>query len=201
MANLTPPINAMGVFELKAPYTVEPGASYICEAIDGFEALDFKGVDIYTVYYKAKGLSEDIYRSDRRNGINIITLLSEGNSPIYVPSSYIKSFPNTAAVPYSHVFATFDLGTLPDGLSIDSTLNHASTVLNGDLGVQAKHKLHLMPLTGVVDFAKHTQLEKVRLSTIALQDNPLTQLKAALDENRKLRERVGLLEAALVRQV
>lgn len=134
----TPGINATGIYVLFAPWTVVTGAIYRAEAIDGFESLEAQGIDVYAKYYQAyesEGITVQDFQRDRLNAINIVTLMSDTQDTIYVPSSYIKEFPSSIAYPYSRVLLSVDLGLLPDGISLQTTIENIQSHVSELVGV------------------------------------------------------------------
>lgn len=173
MLNNTPPINATGTYVLLPPFEAVSGAVYRCEAIDGFESLEERGVDIFTLYYSPNGLDTTQLDDDRVNGVNIVTLMSDNHPSIYVPSSYIDKYPTTTTVPYSRVILSVDLGALPDGINLKPAIDYimaktAEVIGVPDPGVQ----LHLVTVTEPVSFSQHETLELNRADRIVSQETP-----------------------------
>lgn len=154
----TPPINASGVYSLYAPYdmyTATPGSNiFKCEAIAGFEALEKKFENVKELYYypaftptEANG----IYTTDREMGINIITLMRPNGDVIYVPSSYIESYPGEPGINYGRIIISVDLGPLPadfpvGDLAADMVEMAESIVGNSNM----TSAIHVAPMRGFV---------------------------------------------------
>lgn len=216
----TPGINATGVYVLYTPWVVEAGAIYRAEAIDGFESLEANGVDVYARYYQAyedQGITIQDFQRDRLNAINIITLMSDTAETIYVPSSYIKEFPRSIAYPYSRVLLSVDLGLLPDGVSLQTTIeniqSHVSELVgiphsaNGiaitkdglvenslaavDDSVRVPIMVHKSSLTDGIDHSTHERLENNREHRIQT-GNKLAYFSTI----RKLQEQISSLTLA-----
>jgi hypothetical protein len=101
MANITPPINATGVYTLKAPWATVPDTVYTCIAVRYYKDLILQGVDIAAQYYLPMGLTADDYTTDLNNGAKLITLTAAGEPTIYVPDSYIAAYPDLSSVGYN----------------------------------------------------------------------------------------------------
>jgi len=197
----TPPHLAVGTYELQTPFTVVAGATYICESIEGFEALNAEGVDIYAVYYAPHGLSTSDYLRDLRNNENIITLLSNTEAPIRVPSSYILSFPTTKSVPYSRTFVTFDLGALPNDMDLSDTVTAIKELLDANIGINSTGKVMTGLIADSVSFSRHADLEVARQANVNYRDTYARQLKLALEREQVLVERNNLLTEQLKKYV
>ena len=168
----TPPINAVGEYQVAAPFVLEAGRIYKCDAIDGFEVLEERGKDVFALFYETVGLSAAIYEEDRLNGINIITLVSDNAPSVDVPSSYIARFPNQTVVPYSQLILSVDLGLLPDGIDLTSTSDSIASIVSELVGIPessaavADVNIHNMSTTNGVDFSEHERLENNRKARI-----------------------------------
>mgnify|MGYP000654568572 CR=1 FL=1 len=216
----TPGINATGVYVLYAPWVVEPGAIYRAEAIDGFESLESNDIDVYSRFYQAyedAGVTVTDYQRDRLNAINIITLMSDTAETIYVPSSFIKEFPRTVTVPYSRLILSVDLGLLPDGISLQTTIeniqSHVSELVgiphssNGiavdksgllansmaavDDSVKVPIMVHKVTLTNGIDHSTHERLENNRAERVRTGNT-----EAYFSTIRKLQAQVSSLTLA-----
>lgn len=168
----TPPINATGQYILRAPWAIpDPTRSYKCEAIDGFEALALRGVDVYNEYYKNNPGHLDLsasYNEDKAAGINIITLIGQDSSGvIYVPSSYILQYPNEFDVPYGRVVISVDVGPLPADFplaDLKSRLVGVATSITGNAAVVTNS--HFLPIATFVTRDMETSLAEARSNTI-----------------------------------
>lgn len=165
----TPPINTTGQYILRAPWTIpDPTRSYKCEAIDGFEALALRGVDVYKTYYDPKGDLSASYNEDKAAGINIITLIGQdATDVIYVPSSYILQYPNQFDVPYGRVVISVDVGPLPSDFplaDLKARLVGVATSITGNAAVVTNS--HFLPIATFVTRDMETSLAEARSNTI-----------------------------------
>lgn len=197
----TPPHLAVGTYELQAPFSVVEGATYICESIEGFEALNAEGVDIYAVYYAPFNLTTSDYLRDLRNNENIVTLLSNTEAPIRVPSSYILSFPTTKSVPYSRTFITFDLGALPNSLDLSDTVTAVEELLDDNIGINSSGKVMTGLISDSVSFSRHADLEVARQANVNYRDTYARQLRLSLDREQEYVQRIALLEEQLKKYI
>lgn len=193
-----PVYQAVGIYEVITPFTVADGVSYICESIEGYEALIAEGIDIYSKFYQPHGIDQAIYLTDLKNNESIVTLLADGQSPLVLPTSYILSVPDTKAVSYHQTFISISLGALPDGLNLQPTILHLKEIVDNNLGVTTQVKPLVGPITDHVDFKAHGDLETARLSNIAYRNTPSRDLKDALARIVELEDRVSMLQNALI---
>lgn len=184
----TPMMYARGKYELKTPWIANVAKIYTCIAIRSFEDIYKQGEDVYKTYYEQYVREGDViggtafnFEAETELLPNICTLRSEDNELIYVPDTFILSFPNTTMVPYSNVVIGINLGPLPDeldllhieGLLKDNVLKH--------FGVNAEVNAMRLPMSSNPSPEEHEQLEIVR--------------QAAITNNTSLEERIeGLLK-------
>jgi len=196
----TPPINATGQYGVRSEFDPvhTPGAVYRAESILGFHDLEERDIDVYKRYYQPRGIAygnestPGSYLGDRLNGINIVVLISDNQPTIYIPSSYITSFPTATTVPYSRHIISVDLGLLPDGInlseSMDIMLSKVAEVVgvlpsDGSGGGVATAELHTISLEGGIDFSDHEMLEQNRAQRI--EDSGSEALLAALKRQQE----------------
>ncbi|QAX96156.1 hypothetical protein [Vibrio phage vB_VmeM-Yong XC32] len=197
----TPVHQAVGLYEVKSPFSVTPNAAYICESIQGFEALIDKGVNVYETYYSPHSLTQADYERDLKNNENIVTLLSSTEDTVILPSSYILSFPDEKAVPYSRTLLVVDLGALPDGFAMTATQEHVKEVIDHNIGIESVSSLVVGPITNYVDYATHGDREQARRAKIDYEDSPLRQLAIANETIAEQAERIKLLQAQLLKYI
>ena len=195
----TPPINATGRYILREPFDniVEPTDTYRCEAIDGFQVLELRGINVYNSFYAPKGISTSRYNEDKSAGINIVTIMSSTNT-VHVPSSYIFSYPNQLDVPYGRIILSIDLGPLPSDFPLDDIISEmiqVGSTLTGNSGVSG-HK-HYIPIPTIVDFATAGNLASSRTDVIKDNINIYGSKLLGEEEMAKINTKVNGLEDLL----
>lgn len=201
MAGVSPPINARGKYGLISPFSTEPGAIYTCEGIEGIEALESRDIDVFAQFYSPVGLTAADLKSDRLNNIDIITLMSSTAETIYIPSTYIATFPATASVKYAHTIVGLDLGALPVGTDVNSMLSELSATTKSFVGITPEIRIMLSDITTAVDYQEYATLEKARQAEIDYSSTLSVQLR---DTQRRLetlqQENDALVEALIIAQ-
>lgn len=195
----TPPINAVGSYKVLSPFTVEEGVVYKCEAINGFEALEQQGIDVFSHYYTPYGISEEKYLEDKQAGINICWLMSSEANPVIIPSSYISEYPNVASVPYSNHFLAFQLGPLPTGYVLDILIADLKDRIRAETGVEAEGELVTMPVTNEISTEEHEQMESVRQQMKLVTPSSAQKLLASEARVAELQRHIQLLEEEVTR--
>jgi len=193
-----PIIDALGTYTAKAPFIIEDGAIYISKAIEDFTALADRGIDVYSQYYQPNGLSEAQYAEDSTLGVKIVTLYSTtGHPTLYIPTSYILSFPSKSLVPYTDLVMSVSLGLIPDAVSLTLLESEIDQAVQDRLGVEPKIELHRLPLTGGVDYNTHVRLETLRASKMQFKPTPTAQLNHFIQRIAALEAEKARLEEAL----
>lgn len=188
MAGVTPPLLTRGRYTLVTPFTALPTTLYTCAAIRTMPECQIHGEDVLNDIYIKAGLTKADFDRDSKAGSKIVTLLSEDSVPIYVPDSYIESYPNYDAVPYSHTVLSIDLGALPDFVSLANLQLEISALTSDVVGKESKVTVHRGASTGLVTPEQHEVAEVARVAAIKRR----TTYRA---ENVRLeREKAALIE-------
>lgn len=185
MANgvrITPTINTVGVFKVEKPFFVESKRVYEVVAIREFDDIWLQGGDVYEEYYKPNGLSEEIYERDVKLGATIVTLKSKvGN--VYIPDTFIESFPKLGYLNYKHVILSVDIGAVSDDINLDALIADLKELASKHVGVTAKVKKHTAPTTNALTRDEVKSLEKQRQG---LRDVPESKELLYQETKRKL---------------
>lgn len=185
MANgvrITPTINTVGVFKVEKPFFVESKRVYEVVAIREFDDIWLQGGDVYEEYYKPNGLSEEIYERDVKLGATIVTLKSKvGN--VYIPDTFIESFPKLGYLNYKHVILSVDIGAVSDDINLDALINDLKELASKHVGVTATVKKHTAPTTNALTRDEVKSLEKQRQG---LRDIPESKELLYQETKRKL---------------
>lgn len=175
----TPGLYASGKYALRTPFIANPNANYTCMAIRSFNDILELKEDVFATYYDPQGISSSIYDADKLANVSIITLMSETASIIYVPDSYIDSYPDLGNVLYSRIVASVDLGALPDRLGLDFLTAQLAAISSDVIGVEPTVLIHKVPTTDFISAQDAAALEAARVAGI-------TVLKTDYTRNREL---------------
>lgn len=192
MANgvkITPNINSKGIFEVQEPFKLNGKRVYEVIAIREFPDLWREDVDIYSEYYEEYELPESIYERDKKVGAAIVTLQGE-DGLVYVPDTFIISYPDLGLANYKHVVLSVSLGPIHISKNMSGLQKEIEGVCSKFLGVNAKVKIHTAPIKDAMTAEEAKQLEKVREGMINV---PVTAELQHLEELR--------LKNAIVKQI
>lgn len=157
---------ARGKWELLAPWAVVDNVAYKADAIRAFRDVQSEGIDIFAAYYQPKGLSVDIYNSDRVNGIALVTLVSDDHAEIIVPSSYIKTAPTTVTTGFNRMVMGVDIGVLPDTLDLTYLVAEIKGLVSALTGLENDVTLYTAPITGLLTPEQAESFEANRQAAI-----------------------------------
>lgn len=179
-----PDIYTKGKFELKFPFVAKPNVMYKVIGIREFSDLYIRGVDVYKQFYDAVGLRNGVEVNGSVFDFNveaalkpvIITLEGTDDSIIYVPSTYMLSYPIEGDVKYSRVVLTADLGALPDSISIDSILEDVEELISARFGIVSTVKIARAYSDRQPSVLEHLILEDSRIGNITLSGNNYSEV-------------------------
>lgn len=193
----TPPLHAKGRYTLRAPWSAVSTKIYSCIAIRSFADIYKLGKDVFKEYYQLKGLTEAEVAADAALGAHIVTLQSADGSIIYVPDTYIESYPNMSDVSYSHVVLSVSISAIPDYVDLTFLKGQISTAVSTITGLTPEVKENRAPTIGAVSPADHEVQETARLAAVT---NRKTDKALYLEERAKntlLLEKVEMLTKIL----
>lgn len=198
MERMTPTLGAKGLFVLRSPFEVTAGIEYHVAAIRSLEEVRVLDTDPLTRIYLNNGLSKVEYEADRAADAHIVTLLAVNQPPVYVPDTYIVSFPSNDSVSYSRLVLTANLGPLPTDFDTTLIESKVKAALSDILGVEPPVRFGQLPYTGVITHDQHKVLQSARAAAIK---NRTTDHAKALDCEKLIfeqRERIQMLEQLLI---
>lgn len=193
MARMTPPLLTKGRYTLINPFVAEPTVLYTCTALRTFAECEVAGEDVLTDVYLAKGLTQAQYTRDLADGALLVTLMSETEPPIFVPDTYIESYPNLTDVIYNHVVLTASLASVPDFLNFDFLKAQIASVVSDVIGVEPEVKIVRAISSGVVTPEQHEAMEVGRLAAIRLRTTDRAKLIDLQNKVTRLEEQNRIL--------
>lgn len=134
-------INTRGRFTFKEPVNsvVAKDLEYRVVAIRTIKELIDTDDDPLKTVYNPIGLSEDVYREDVKNNINIITLSPvDGNTYNYIPESYIVGAPVITGNKYAETLLAINLGKLPIDLDITILTDEIKDIVKELYGLEVQ---------------------------------------------------------------
>lgn len=200
MTHVIPPLNAKGLFTVRAPFVVSKSSEYTVSAIRSFEEIRAQGLNPLELIYVPVGLTEAEYQADVADNAAIVTLTSKTQKPLYIPDTYIEGLPVTTSVPYSWLIASVSLGPFPDSYDTALLVEKVSGVVSDFIGVVPEVTIGRAPTTDVVTPEQHEKLTQTRQSYVKMRETDratVIKQQAIIDAQK---ERITLLEQLLMNQ-
>lgn len=164
MANgikVTPTINSKGLFSVQSPFRVNPKKIYEVVAIRELEDLYNDHIDIYQYYYKPFKIDEETCKKDIKNNVAIITLKGE-DGLLFIPDTYIISYPDLGTADYRAFVVSIDLGMLNKNFSFEGLKEDIAELVSLELGIKPKVSIHERPFKNVLSQDDALRLEESR---------------------------------------
>jgi len=193
-----PPMGTRGLYSLKAPFSTVPNQLYTCAAVRYFKDIQNQGGDVFNKYYVPKGLTQADYTRDLAAGVAIVSLTSETQAPIYVPSSYILSFPGLTSFNYQNVVLSLSLGALPDTLDLTFLKTQVGSTVAAVIGVVPTVFENVAASTGVITPEQHDALEAARQAAVTNQTTDYARFIEERDKRIVLEQKLASLEALII---
>lgn len=192
---LLPPIGTSGIYLLNSPFAsqLQPNIAYRCEAVRKLSDLIEAGVDPFEEIYQPNGISQQSYEQDVANQACIVSLQSSTGHWVYVPSTYIKSFPNVNGVPYRVMVLGVELGPIPEYMDLGAVKSAVAQTVRDVLGVTPTIKE--VAISPVQNFSQndHDVIESNRAAQIANSDTWKAKYLAAQNSLEELQRQYNVL--------
>lgn len=141
MSKVTPPLGAFGAYTLKAPWTTVANISYKCVSLRRVEEIVKSGKDVFETFYAPMGLDLTVANADILQGVVFVGLLGGDGSRIYVPDTYIESYPDQSAVTYDYTVMSVDLGPQPSDMDLTSLIDEFKAIASNHTGIDLENIL------------------------------------------------------------
>lgn len=197
MKRITPPLMARGKYVLRTPYVINGAMEYQCIALRDFVDCYRRGEDVEGLYYTPVNLIDGengfSFDAEATLGVNIVTLKGADGSLLYVPDSYIESYPTQSEVKYKQVILACTLGILPDYVDLTELTAEVQGVVSGMTGVTVEVTFATAPVLNNPTEADHVAFEQIRLGNISTSETSQQIIDRLTNRVEELSETVRLL--------
>lgn len=135
----TPPIGAYGAYKLKQPWVTAVGQNYRCTALLRLEHFTKTDRNVFELIYAPMGLSQDVFTADQQADVIIVDLLATNGDRIYVPDTYIDSYPDQSSIVYNYTVLSIDIGPQPSTIDLSTCLSDVKDVVSKYTGIDSKN--------------------------------------------------------------
>ena len=195
--SLTPPIGASGIFSLSGPYAslLQTGVSYTCDAVRKMADIIVLGINPHAEYYAQHGLTYQQYETDLQRGECIVSLRSNGGHWVYVPTSYVLSYPDMGGIPYTAIVLGINLGAIPNYLDLSAIKLRIVDTIRETIGVTSTvTQVAISPTKRLIQ-ADHNAVEAARVANITVTRTDRSLYLEALAQRDALVLQIQQLEA------
>lgn len=197
MSHLVPPIGSRGRFTAAAPFTVNPGVVYQCTALRRFSDIEKQQLRVEETFYAPFGLGATEVSRDRSQGVYIVTLEADDRAPLYIPTSYITSYPDGAYRTYHRMVVSAEIGPVPDYMDLTFLKAQLAALVSDTTGVEPTVALGIAPMSTTVTPEEHELREIARVNAIKHRTTDYARFLAEREKNQRLEARVRMLEDIL----
>lgn len=193
---IIPALRVTGRFEAAAPFdrVINPMASYTVEAIRTVGEMQGLNINIYQRVFAPLNVDQPTYLTMLEQivaaGGVIITLIPRKGAPVYVVSTYLKSFPLVDGFLYERMVLVSDLGALSTDMkpALEEAMLHFQSWILQHYGITNTVKLGTVPVIGYVSQFEHETMETAR-------KNRITDNQSDLAKNLALEQQVASQQA------
>lgn len=195
--SLTPPIGASGIFRLSGPYALllQTNVSYTCDAVRKMADIVVLGIDPHAEFYAEHSLTYQQYETDLQNGECIVSLRSNGGHWVYVPTSYILSYPNMGGIPYTAIVLGINIGAVPNYLDLSAIKQRIVDTVRETIGVTSTVAQVAISPTKNLPQTDHNAIEASRVANITATRTDRALYLEAVAQRDALTLRIQELEA------
>ena len=196
---LTPEIGTKGKYGFKEPYSLlgNSQTEYTCQSVRSLSELLANAENPYNKYYKHYKISVADYNSDLNNKASIIGLQSASGNWLYIPNTYLTSYPDVSGIRYNVVVLGVRLGAIADTFSLTSLSNEIQDLVFSRTGIKPTIKPVLVSQPALVSYSDHNRIEISRRNKIHFESPPNLEVVRLTQENNHLRTQLIKLAQAL----
>jgi hypothetical protein len=192
-----PELNSHGAFTATAPFTI-PSGNYRCTALNEINGMIKDNVDVFSLYYSAYGVSNEVFDADLLTNVAIVTLISDTDEIINIPSSFISSSPELKGIPYANLYFMVSAGELPKDVAVSSIKANLKSLVDDALGVNSEVKVHVHQNSTTHSYQEHLTLEAARSLAIVHRVSDKRARDIAEAQNVEYVQRILNLQEAIV---
>lgn len=204
--NMTPWIYAEGLFTAKSPFNtvVDPTVAYKVEAVRTINEIQLAGRDVYELALKPVGISKDnatdYIDAMIHDNACIVTLTRRQGPTVYVPTTYLTSYPMVDGVVFERLCLIVDCGSCsPDTKNrLDDTLQGVRLVVQKNLGISSPQiQVGTLPERSYVSKTQAEAWENSRLLQIDSLSNPVIENDLLRQQISEYQTYIATLEDAI----
>lgn len=199
MARLTPPPGAKGAFLLRLPFKTVADIEYTVTAIRSFAEIRARNSDPMKLIYNPVGIDDEaLMQADVAEGAAIIVLATRTGELMYVPDTYIDSYPSMGSIPYSHLIASASLGMIPDSLDTIQLQQVIASAVSDFIGVEPTVFITRGEISDVITEERHVQLTISRNEAVKNRETDRAVVLRLTKELQAANDRIAEQELIII---
>jgi hypothetical protein len=141
-------------------------------------------LDLYSLVFQPVGVTPEdfpvVLKRAKDSGAIICALLDRNGLPVYVPTTYLISFPSVDGVSYERMCMIADLGPVPPSMeqAMQQVLDHTKQYITATLGIASTVRLGTIPTVGYVSQNQADAYENTRKAQITDATNDVAKVRA-----------------------
>lgn len=193
---VTPPLETRGRFTLKPPFVAATTKVYTVISLRHFKEMIASSVDILNKFYIPNGLKQEDYERDVKDNATLVIIYAEDGEMLFVPNSYIQSFPSQSIPPYANYVISAQLGAFRTDYDFSFCKQKVAEVLSDTIGVEVPIQIDSIGEAQVMSVDDADVLETNRAEAIKDRQTSYAKLLEAETTIINLQETIKALEEA-----
>lgn len=195
--SLTPPLEATGIYKLATPFDDDliTGVLYTCKAIRTIADITASGVDAFTRYYQPKAIDQSKYTADVALDVMIVSLQAANGSMVYVPSTYILSYPQSGGVTYYASGLVVQLSALPESIDLTPVQTQIKNFVKDTLGIDCLISEVVLSTGKSIPWQTAVVTEKARANAITNHTTDTAKLADAQAQLASAQQQIATLQS------
>lgn len=185
---IIPELGAKGVYAFKAPFDtlVNKQTEYECVSVRKIADALNAGENVFMKYYSPSELNESDYTRDINDGVSLISLRSAMGQILYIPNSYITSYPDASGVRYRVMALAVNLGAVPDTMNLETIIGEVRVLVGARMGIDPEIVPVATSQPAMVSHNDHDRLEIARVSKVTIENSLHRRYDVLLAERDEL---------------
>lgn len=201
MIDFIPTLNSTGVFSFKKPVSdnVNPQTVFTTKSVRKITELLSANVDVFNEYYVPLNIDSESYVEDKANDVSIVGLYSDTDNWLYVPSSYLLSYPDLSGVPYRRTAITINLGPLEETYDLGTINTLLSDIVKTHIGIDPDIRAVYISEKAMIKRQDHEAILRTRNSKIDVNKTMFLELINLRKQVIELSSKNKILEDHILR--
>lgn len=197
--NIVPPLNTKGRFVLRTPWVADPAKVYTVIGLRTFLELVSSSVDIYKNYYEPMKVEREKYEEDYKEQATLVILYNEEGGMLFVPSTYVQSFPTQSVPNYANYVLSALLGPFRTDYDFGFTVQKAKESLSDTLGFEPEVFIDVIGEAQPMSVENAEVLEANRQAAIKDRKSAYARNLELEAEAEDLRQQIAALQSVIAK--